>query len=85
VYGGAQGVWVNSKRIQALDDRGLTVGVLHAGLHYADDFTDKDVLYHYPRTNRPPGRDRPIEATKAAGASNPGVCDQPPDAALVSP
>jgi hypothetical protein len=68
VYGGAQGVWVNSKRTQALDDRGITVGVLNTGLHYADDFTDKDVLYHYPRTNRPPGRDRSeIEATKAAG------------------
>ncbi|GAB3479325.1 hypothetical protein GCM10027521_14300 [Amycolatopsis cihanbeyliensis] len=68
VYGGAQGVWVDSRRTQKLDSRGITVGLLHTGLHYADDFTDKDVLYHYPRTNRQPGRDRSeIEATKAAG------------------
>lgn len=67
VYGGAQGIWVASARTRSLDDRGITVGVLHTGLHYPDDLTEEGLLYHYPHTNRPAGRDQAeIAATKAA-------------------
>lgn len=61
---------MDKKRTQHLtDDRtGVTVRVLHTGRHYADDLSENEILYHYPRTGRPPARDRlEIEATKAAG------------------
>jgi putative restriction endonuclease len=42
--------------------------LLHTGEYYPDDLTDSGVVYHYPKTNRPPSRDfREIQATKAAG------------------
>lgn len=66
-YGGGQGIWMDSARTRLLEDRGITVGVLHTGLHYPDDLTEEGVLYHYPHTNRSPGRDQAeIAATKAA-------------------
>lgn len=70
IYGGAQGVWVDKARTGSLtkDGTGATVGLLHTGSSYADDLSDDGVLYHYPSTNRPRGRDlAEIEATKAAG------------------
>jgi putative restriction endonuclease len=70
MYGGAQGVWVDKARTAPLtaDGNGVTVGVLHTGTAYADDLSVDGVLYHYPRTQRPPGRDRAeIQATKATG------------------
>jgi putative restriction endonuclease len=70
IYGGAQGVWVDKARTASLldDGTGVTVGLLHTGSSYADDLSDDGVLYHYPSTNRPRGRDlAEIEATKAAG------------------
>lgn len=70
IYGGAQGVWVDKSRTGSLteDGAGTTVGLLHTGSSYADDLSDDGVLYHYPSTNRPRGRDvGEIEATKAAG------------------
>ena len=70
MYGGAQGVWVDKARTAPLtaNSDGVTVGVLHTGSAYADDLSGDGVLYHYPRTQRPPGRDRAeIQATKAAG------------------
>jgi putative restriction endonuclease len=70
IYGGAQGVWVDKARTGSLteDGTGVTVGLLHTGSSYADDLSDDGVLYHYPSTNRPRGRDlAEIEATKAAG------------------
>jgi putative restriction endonuclease len=46
----------------------VTVGLLHTGSSYADDLSEDGVLYHYPATHRPRGRDlAEIEATKAAG------------------
>jgi putative restriction endonuclease len=69
IYGGAQGVWVDKARTGSLteDATGVTVGLLHTGSSYADDLSDDGVLYHYPATNRPKGRDlAEIEATKAA-------------------
>jgi putative restriction endonuclease len=70
IYGGGQGIWVNKQRTGSLTDSGtgVTVGVLHTGRTYADDLSADGVLYHYPATNRPPGRDlSEIKATKAAG------------------
>ncbi len=70
IYGGAQGVWVDKARTASLteDGTGVTVGLLHTGSSYADDLSDDGVLYHYPNTNRPRGRDlAEIEATKQAG------------------
>jgi hypothetical protein len=69
VYGGAQGVWVDTGRTRAINGAGgVTVSLLHTGRHYADELSADGVLYHYPRTSRPPGRDRSeVEATKAAG------------------
>ncbi|KOT90905.1 hypothetical protein ADK70_17365 [Streptomyces rimosus subsp. pseudoverticillatus] len=66
-YGGAQGIWVDSKRTSVLRQGGVTVGVLHTGEHYPDDLGEHSVLYHYPSTGRAPGRDAAeIAATKAA-------------------
>jgi putative restriction endonuclease len=70
VYGGgAQGVWVDSRRTAQLAVGGLAVGVLHTGIHYADDLDEHGIFYHYPNTRRPAGRDRAeVEAMKACGA-----------------
>jgi hypothetical protein len=69
VYGGAQGIWVDLERTAALvgGKVGVTVSVLHTGQHYADDLAADRLLYHYPDTSRPPGRDKgEIDATKNA-------------------
>jgi putative restriction endonuclease len=59
VYGGAQGVWVDTDRTRGIDGAGgITVGLLHTGRHYADELSTNGLLYHYPHTGRPPGRDR---------------------------
>jgi putative restriction endonuclease len=69
IYGGAQGIWVD-KTQTASNEVGLdgaTVGVLHTGRHYADDLSDDGVIYHYPKTSRPPARDAAeVQATKNA-------------------
>jgi putative restriction endonuclease len=70
IYGGAQGVWVDKRRTSTLtgNGTGVTVGLLHTGVAYADDLSEEGVLYHYPDTNRVKGRDlSEINATKAAG------------------
>jgi hypothetical protein len=70
IYGGAQGIWVDKARTGELTPggSGITVSVLHTGQSYADDLAQDCVIYHYPSTRRPPGRDRAeVEATKAAG------------------
>ncbi len=67
IYGGAQGIWVDKARTAALtaSGTGATVSILHTGKHYPDDLSDEGVIYHYPSTSRPPGRDAAeIEATK---------------------
>ena len=69
IYGGAQGVWVDKDQTGQLttDGFGVTVGLLHTGEHYPDDLREFSIVYHYPKTNRPPSRDAgEIEATKAA-------------------
>jgi hypothetical protein len=70
IYGGAQGIWVDKARTGDLNPArgGVTVAVLHTGQSYADDLAEDCILYHYPRTRRPSGRDAAeVEATKAAG------------------
>jgi hypothetical protein len=67
MYGGAQGVWVDTVRTRPIGG-GVAVGLLHTGRHYADDLSPTGILYHYPRTQRPPGRDAAeIAAAKRAG------------------
>jgi putative restriction endonuclease len=71
LYGGAQGIWVDKKATGTLsfDGHGVTVSVLHTGRHYPDDLSDDGLIYHYPATHRPSGRDSAeIQATKNAAA-----------------
>ena len=67
VFGGAQGIWVDKNRTSDLAEDGVTVSVLHTGSSYDDNLTDDNILYHYPKTRRPPSRDlSEINATKNA-------------------
>jgi hypothetical protein len=69
IYGGAQGIWVDKERTSQVTTtgEGVTVAVLHTGSSYADDLSDDGIIYHYPQTGRPAGRDlTEINATKAA-------------------
>jgi hypothetical protein len=69
IYGGAQGIWVDKVHtaIAELAPEGVTVSILHTGHHYADDLSEDGVIYHYPKTNRPPSRDAgEVQATKNA-------------------
>jgi hypothetical protein len=69
LYGGAQGIWVDKGTTGGLAKDGVTVSILHTGRHYPDDLSDDGLLYHYPTTRRPPGRDAAeIQATKSAAA-----------------
>lgn len=72
IYGGAQGIWVDIQRTRSTTAlNGIAVGLLHTGASYADDLDDSGVLYHYPSTQRPQGRDKSeVEATKAARSEN---------------
>jgi len=69
VYGGAQGIWVDKARTASpeIGPDGATVAILHTGRTYADDLSEDGVIYHYPKTSRPPARDAAeIQATKNA-------------------
>lgn len=69
IYRGAQGIWVDKDRTQALTPAGpgVAVSVLHTGHHYPDDLAEDGLIYHYPDTDRPPARDvNEVDATKAA-------------------
>ena len=59
IYGGAQGIWVDKAHTAGpeIGPDGATIAVLHTGRHYADDLSDDGVIYHYPKTSRPPVRD----------------------------
>lgn len=72
IYGGAQGIWVDVNCTRsAAAPAGIAVGLLHTGKTYADDLDETGVLYHYPKTQRPSGRDASeVEATKAAREQN---------------
>ena len=69
VYGGAQGIWVDKAKTSLISPNGsgVTVSLLHTGRHYPDDISEEGLIYHYPRTSRPPSRDAAeVEATKNA-------------------
>jgi putative restriction endonuclease len=69
IYGGAQGIWVDKLHTANSETTpdGVTVGVLHTGRHYEDDLSEDGVIYHYPKTSRPPARDAgEVQATKNA-------------------
>lgn len=70
IYGGAQGIYRDSKNTAELteDGAGVTVSILHTGRHYDDDMGLHELLYHYPKTDRPASMDQgEIQATKNAG------------------
>ena len=69
IYGGAQGIWVDKLHTANPETGpdGVTVGILHTGRHYEDDLSEDGVIYHYPKTSRPPARDAAeVQATKNA-------------------
>ncbi len=69
IYGGAQGIWVDKLHTANSETGpdGVTVGILHTGRHYEDDLSEDGVIYHYPKTSRPPARDAAeVQATKNA-------------------
>jgi len=70
IYRGQQGIWADKQRTSHLssDGQGAAVALLHTGIHYADDFAEDGVIYHYPTTSRPQSRDlNEIAATKNSG------------------
>lgn len=69
IYGGASGIWADAARTRGIGGAdSIAVGLLHTGRHYPDDLSDDALLYHYPVTDRPPGRDAAeVRAMKAAG------------------
>jgi hypothetical protein len=66
LYGGQQGIWVDTERTSAVAPYGVTVSILHRGTRYADDLWEDGLLYHYPSTQRGSRDQAEIEATKAA-------------------
>jgi len=69
IHRGEQGIYRDMIRTTHLTPEGLgvTMSVLHMGESYPDDLGEHELLYHYPRTNRPEAYDRgEIRATKAA-------------------
>ena len=69
IYGGAGGVWADVGRTRGVgNEASVAVGLRLTGRHYPDDLSEGALLYHYPRTERPAGRDAAeIESLKAAG------------------
>jgi putative restriction endonuclease len=69
IHGGAQGIWVDKLHTANSETGpdGVTVGILHTGRHYEADLSEDGVIYHYPKTSRPPARDAAeVQATKNA-------------------
>jgi hypothetical protein len=71
IYGGAQGIWVNKTVTgqASPDGAGIAVGVLHNGSSYDDDLSDDGIIYYYPNTGRPVGRDAAETAALRNAAS----------------
>lgn len=69
VYAGARGIYVDVLHTRSeFTPSGAAVSFLHLGVRYANELSDRGLVYHYPRTDRP-GRDRAeITATEAAFA-----------------
>ncbi|MCC2314188.1 HNH endonuclease [Cellulomonas xiejunii] len=58
VYGGGQGIYVDKQRTRVLTPTGLAVSVLSTGRHYSDQSGVERMIYSFPMTRRPAGRDR---------------------------
>jgi len=58
VYGGGQGIYVDKARTRILASTGLAVSVLSTGRHYSDQSGVERMIYSFPMTRRPAGRDR---------------------------
>src|SRR5215207_5247498 len=68
IFRGGTGTWRDTRETEKIAPNGITIGVLHTGRHYPDDWADTSVLYHYPQTERHPSFDyNEIDATKNAG------------------
>lgn len=65
LYRPQRGIWTHRKRTAAIRHGGITVGVMHSGAHYPDDFGDHSALYSYPRTQQRGLDAAEIAATKA--------------------
>ncbi|MCM0639535.1 HNH endonuclease [Cellulomonas wangsupingiae] len=66
VYGGGQGIYVDKQRTRVLAPTGLAVSVLSTGRHYSDQSGVERMIYSFPMTRRPAGRDRAeIDAVSA--------------------
>lgn len=57
LYRGQAGIWCDFRRTSRIMTPGVAVSVLHTGRHYADDMSEDGIVYHYPKTNRPPAAD----------------------------
>ncbi|CAN5881529.1 hypothetical protein BH24ACT15_BH24ACT15_05280 [soil metagenome] len=68
IYRGGSGVWADASRTRNVGGApAVTVSVLHTGRRYPDELSDDALVYHYPSTARPSGRDASeVAATKAA-------------------
>ena len=60
LYGGQQGIWKDTSLTADIskDNDGIAISVLHLGKSYDNDLSDEGLIYHYPATNRPAGRDQ---------------------------
>jgi len=57
------------------DGNGVAVSILHTGRHYPDDLSEEGLIYHYPTTHRPSGRDDAEgQATKNAAVLSLPIC-----------
>ena len=69
VYGGAAGIWRDSRSTEAITPGGVAVSVLHTGKHYADDMDEDGIIYHYPTTERSEAHDaNEIQSVKNAAS-----------------
>ncbi len=63
-----RGIWYDKKTTASVDPagNGITVSVLHTGVHYPDDLSDDGIIYHYPVTKLPSHDQSEVSATKTA-------------------
>ena len=68
VYLGGRGIWRDKGRTSQIsnEESGIAVGVLHTGVHYDDDLTDTEILYHYPTTEQASHDSGDIQSLKNA-------------------
>ena len=52
IYGGAQGIWVDRQLTSSVEDMGITVGLLHTGVHYPDELVLEAHQGQVPKSRR---------------------------------